>query len=136
MANAKEVFELFDADADGKLNVEELGRALRALGNTPTEKEVKGLATSESISYDEFKQIAASCKSPPDSQLVGELRDSFMVFDRENAGCIPEPEMRFVLSNMGEILSDTEVDQILKDAPKNKDGEIVFEAMIKMLLAM
>jgi len=116
--------------------VEEFGRALRALGKVPTEKEVKQLATSETMTFEDFKQAAASYRSDGNSSMISELRDSFMVFDRENSGCIAEPELRFVLSNMGDVLTDTETDQILKDAPKNKHGEINIEAMIKMLMAM
>mmetsp|Transcript_27001 Transcript_27001/g.37570 ORF Transcript_27001/g.37570 Transcript_27001/m.37570 type:complete len:137 (+) Transcript_27001:37-447(+) len=134
-SNPEEVFELFDADADGKLTVEEFGRALRALGHAPTEKEVQGMAD-QPMDYPEFKQKLSSYRAPNEAQLRSELKDSFEVFDRDNSGCIPEAEMRFLLSNMGEILSDTEVDQILKDAPKNKDGEVILEATMKMLLAM
>lgn len=128
---------MFDADADEKLSLEEFGRAMRAMGNAPSEKEIQGLvAGNESISYEEFKSALASYSSPKDSAIAQELRESLTVFDRENSGHIPEAEMRFVLSNMGEILSDTEVDQILKDAPKNKDGEIPIESFMKMIFAM
>eukprot|EP00467_Chlorarachnion_reptans_P025181 CAMPEP_0114522810 /NCGR_PEP_ID=MMETSP0109-20121206/20945_1 /TAXON_ID=29199 /ORGANISM="Chlorarachnion reptans, Strain CCCM449" /LENGTH=136 /DNA_ID=CAMNT_0001704061 /DNA_START=71 /DNA_END=481 /DNA_ORIENTATION=- len=134
---AQEVFELFDADADDKLSIEEFGRALRALGNAPTEKEVEELAAGrETISYNEFKSVLSSYTSPKDSSIKQELRESLSVFDRENSGNVPEAELRFVLSNMGEILSDTEVDQIIKDAPKNKDGEIPIESLLKMILSM
>lgn len=37
----KEVFAIFDKDNDGTINVGELGRALRSLGQNPTEKEVQ-----------------------------------------------------------------------------------------------
>mmetsp|Transcript_2342 Transcript_2342/g.2918 ORF Transcript_2342/g.2918 Transcript_2342/m.2918 type:complete len:135 (-) Transcript_2342:76-480(-) len=133
--SAKDVFELFDADDDGKLSIEEFGRALRALGKAPTEKEIEKLADAP-IDFDEFKKKVSMYQGPSSGTARSELKDSLDVFDRENSGCIPEAELRFLLSNMGEILSDMETEQILKDAPKNKDGEIILDGMMKMLLAV
>ncbi len=138
MASAEKVFTLLDADGDGKMTPEELGRAMRCMGNVPTEKEIKSICEQapDGVDIEDFRSLLESHSSASDSKLVSELRDSFRVFDRDNSGCIPELDLRFCLMNMGEVMTSTEVDRVLKDAPKNKDGEIKFEDMIKMLLAM
>mmetsp|Transcript_10369 Transcript_10369/g.18921 ORF Transcript_10369/g.18921 Transcript_10369/m.18921 type:complete len:138 (-) Transcript_10369:247-660(-) len=137
MADTKEVFELLDADGDGRMNVEEFGRAIRAVGHAPTEKEVREMyACPDGMTFADFKAVVSGYKGSNSRSKTEELRESLQVFDQDNSGSIAEPELRFLLSNMGEILTDTEVDQILKDAPKNKDGEINLESLLKMLVSM
>ena len=41
----KEAFALFDNDGDGTISVQELGTAMRTLGQNPTEKELREMIT-------------------------------------------------------------------------------------------
>jgi Ca2+-binding EF-hand superfamily protein len=50
----KEAFSLFDADHDGEITVNELGRVMRNHGLNPTEDELKA---SSSIIYKSFTNI-------------------------------------------------------------------------------
>ncbi len=42
-----------------------------------------------------------------------EIRKAFLVFDKDGNGYISEAELRHVLNNIGEKLSDEEVEEIL-----------------------
>eukprot|EP00091_Calanus_sinicus_P022074 TRINITY_DN6833_c0_g1_i1.p1 TRINITY_DN6833_c0_g1~~TRINITY_DN6833_c0_g1_i1.p1 ORF type:complete len:119 (-),score=28.70 TRINITY_DN6833_c0_g1_i1:131-487(-) len=56
----KEVFQLFDTKGDGLIQVSQVGEVLRALGQNPTEGEVK-------------KLVQSSCKSDgPDTRITFE----------------------------------------------------------------
>ena len=65
MTELKAVFKTFDKDGDGTIDVEELGTALRSLGQNPTKEEVKKLIDetdkdgSGCIEFDEFAKMMA-----------------------------------------------------------------------------
>ena len=51
------------------------------------------------------------------------------VFDRDGNGFIDEQELRHVLSNLGERLTDSEVHEMMQEADVNGDGKIDYEGM-------
>ncbi|RKP28055.1 hypothetical protein SYNPS1DRAFT_6586, partial [Syncephalis pseudoplumigaleata] len=51
----------------------------------------------------------------------------FRVFDNEGSNYISAGELRYVLTNMGEKLKDSEVDQLLRGVEKDADGNINYE---------
>jgi calmodulin len=53
-----------------------------------------------------------------------ELRSAFEVFDQDGSGTISASELRQVLASLGENLTDAELDEMLKMADKNGDGDI------------
>lgn len=53
-----------------------------------------------------------------------ELRAAFAVFDRDNSGTISADELRNVMKSIGENLSDAEIDEMIKEADANGDGNI------------
>ena len=50
------------------------------------------------------------------------------LFDKPQAGLIDAEELRNILLNMGEALSEQEVDELLKDAEVGPDGKIAYES--------
>lgn len=66
--------------------------------------------------------MAKKCNDPKDSDQ--ELREAFMVFDKDGSGKISSAELRHVMTNLGEKLTDEEVDEMMKEADINGDGEI------------
>ncbi|WFC97428.1 myosin II light chain [Malassezia yamatoensis] len=94
-AEWKEAFSLFDKKGTGKIESESLGDLLRALGQNPTQAEVKELTQSAPAQTEEFVR-------------------GFQVFDKEGTGYIGVGELRYVLTSLGEKLSDEEVDELLK----------------------
>ena len=49
------------------------------------------------------------------------------MFDKDGNGTIGLDELRHVMMNMGEDLTEQEIDEILKDADKSQDGLIEFD---------
>ncbi len=56
-----------------------------------------------------------------------ELRDAFESFDNEGFGFISAAELRYMLTNNGEALTDEELDQMLSRIPSDGDGNIPLE---------
>jgi len=53
-----------------------------------------------------------------------ELQESFRVFDKGGDGFICTSELRQVLVNLGESLSDDELEAMLREADVNGDGRV------------
>lgn len=65
-------------------------------------------------------------KKMPDfyGDIIG---DFFRVFDKNNDGLISSTELRHVMTNLGERLSDAEVDDMIKEADSDGDGMVNYE---------
>lgn len=49
------------------------------------------------------------------------------VFDKNNDGLISATELRHVMTNLGERLSDAEVDDMIKEADSDGDGMVNYD---------
>eukprot|EP00913_Durusdinium_trenchii_P012235 g11488.t1 len=56
-----------------------------------------------------------------------ELIEAFKVFDRDRDGFISGGELRQSMTNLGERLNDTEVDEMIKEADLDGDGLINYD---------
>ncbi len=56
-----------------------------------------------------------------------EVIEAFRVFDREGNGFINAAEIRRVMTNLGEKLNDEEVDEMIREADLDGDGQVNYE---------
>ncbi|MBA0559035.1 hypothetical protein Golob_016017 [Gossypium lobatum] len=62
-----------------------------------------------------------------------ELKEAFRVFDKDLNGYISASELRNVMMNLGEKLSDEEVEQMIKEADLDGDGQVNYDEFVKMM---
>lgn len=60
----------------------------------------------------------------PASDFEHEMRMAFEVFDRDGSGTISSDELRLVMKQLGENLTDQEINEMLQEADKDGDGMI------------
>ena len=58
-----------------------------------------------------------------------ELRDAFKVFDKDGNGFISASELRHVMTNLGEKLTDEEVNEMIREADTDGDGQVNYDGM-------
>ena len=80
------------------------------------------LAGNESLDFPEFLTMMASKMKDNDS--TEELRQAFEVFDRDGNGFVSAAELRHVLTNLGERLTDAEVDEMIYEADFDGDKQL------------
>ncbi|XP_061352557.1 calmodulin-2/4 isoform X1 [Gastrolobium bilobum] len=150
----KEAFSLFDKDGDGMhlclvfdnfyrifccITTKELGTVMRSLGQNPTEAELQDMINevdadgNGTIDFPEFLNLMARKMKDTDSEE--ELKEAFRVFDKDQNGFISAAELRHVMTNLGEKLTDEEVDEMIREADVDGDGQINYDEFVKVMMA-
>merc|ERR1712115_141311 len=121
----------FDEDRDGRLSLKELGCLLNALGQNPSEQDLTNMITGVEhdsdgrIDFPDFLSLMA--RKMKDTDTEEELIEAFKVFDKDGDGFISAGELRVSMTNLGEKLSDQEVDEMIREADVDGDGQINYE---------
>ncbi len=124
----KEAFDLFDTDKTGTIDYHELKVAMRALGFDVKKQEVLNLMKeydregAGQIEYHDFLEIMTTKISERDP--VEEILKAFKLFDEDNTGKISLRNLRRVARELGENLSDDELQAMIDEFDKDGDGEI------------
>ncbi|OWK15890.1 hypothetical protein Celaphus_00004639 [Cervus elaphus hippelaphus] len=125
IAEFKEAFSLFDKDGDGTITTKELGTVMRSLGQNPTEAELQDMINevdadgNGTIDFPEFLTMMARKMKDTDSEE--EIREAF--------------QLRHVMTNLGEKLTDEEVDEMIREADIDGDGQVNYEEFVQMMTA-
>lgn len=80
------------------------------------------------IDFPEFLTMMARKMKDTDSEE--EIREAFRVFDKDGNGFISAAELRHVMTNLGEKLTDEEVDEMIREADIDGDGQVNYEGRL------
>ena len=137
----REAFELFDSDKNGLIDPHEMKVSMRALGFDVKKDEVLRMMDTVS-SRDQTGQLFINLKDFTD--LMKDkfaLRDpreemikAFHLFDEGNTGRIGLRSLRKVARELGENLSDDELQAMIDEFDKDHDGEINLEEFLSIML--
>jgi len=127
----KEAFDLFDTDQSGYIDGKELKVAMRALGFEPKKEEVQKMIAevdvdgSGRIHYEDFAKLMTVKIMNRDPQE--EILKAFRLFASDNPAGITFKDLKRVSRELGEKMSDEELQEMIDEADRNGDG-IVDEA--------
>merc|ERR1711918_109343 len=138
----KEAFQLFDADGTGSIDNKELGACLRALGQSPSDKELStmidevDLDKSGTIDFGEFLLLLT--RNMRSIDYANEMRNAFRCFDTTDTQRIPFDELCEYLTTLGEPLTPDEVRKICVDAEAlnstNEDNLVEMVEYMKIII--
>jgi calmodulin len=123
----------------GTITTKELGTVMRSLGQNPTEAELMDMINeidadgNGDIDFPEFLTVMARKMKDTDSEE--EILEAFKVFDKDGNGFISAAELRHIMTNLGEKLTDEEVDEMIREADIDGDGQINYEEFVKMMMS-
>jgi len=132
----KQCFSLFDQDQDGIIAHADLGIVLRSLGIYVSEGELDDIKMKKTdpITWQVFVDIAKDLLPKQAAQREA-LVAAFRVFDKENTGSVSVKDLKHVLTSVGDKMTDTEFDEIMKGALVDRDGQIQYESFVKLVVA-
>ncbi|KAL7946516.1 myosin regulatory light chain cdc4 [Trichoderma barbatum] len=134
--NYKEAFALFDKRGNGRCAIDSLGDLLRACGQNPTLAEIQELEKGLGSEFD-FETFQRILNRPGGFRDPGEPEEycrGFQVFDKDMTGFIGVGQLKYILTNLGEKMSEEEVDELLK-AVDTSSGQINYTDLVRTILA-
>ncbi|KAG0547651.1 hypothetical protein BDA96_01G098500 [Sorghum bicolor] len=133
----QEAFSLFDKNGDGCITMEELAAVTRSLGLDPSDQELNDMMSEVDtdgngiIDFQEFLSLIA--RKMKDGDGDEELREAFEVLDKDQNGFISPIELRTVMTNLGEKMTDEEVEQMIREADTDGDGQVNYDEFVLMM---
>eukprot|EP00062_Callorhinchus_milii_P022056 gi/632979435/ref/XP_007906467.1/ PREDICTED: caltractin isoform X1 [Callorhinchus milii] len=133
----REAFDLFDTDGSGTIDVKEIKVAMRALGFEPKKEEIKKMISdidkegSGSIDFNDFLAMMTQKMSEKDSKE--EILKAFRLFDDDGTGKISFKNLKRVAKELGENLTDEELQEMIDEADRDGDGEINEQEFLRIM---
>merc|ERR1719245_774840 len=133
----KEAFDLFDTDGSGTIDSKELKVAMRALGFEPKKEEIRKMIDdidkdgSGAIDFNEFLEMMTQKMSEKDSKE--EILKAFRLFDDDETGFITLKNLRRVAKDIGENMSDEELQEMIDEADRDGDGQINEDEFLRIM---
>ena len=133
----REAFDLFDTDGSGSIDAKELKVAMRALGFEPKKEEVQKMINdvdadgSGQIEWEEFLKMMTTKILNRDP--MEEIKKAFKLFDDDNTGKITFKNLKRVAKELGEKITDEELQEMIDEADRDGDGEVSEEDFIRIM---
>ncbi|NXC70701.1 CETN1 protein, partial [Anhinga anhinga] len=132
----REAFDLFDRDGSGLMDVSDL--KARSCKNAETLREEMKRIVSEfgeegsgKLTFKSFLQVMTQKMAEP--CLEKEILKAFKVFDCDGTGKISFENLKVVASEVGEEVTDEELQEMIDEADVDGDGEVDKQEFLRML---
>ncbi|XP_022232683.1 caltractin [Drosophila obscura] len=130
----KKAFELFDTGCTGFIEVKELRVAIRALGFEPKKEEIKSMMDeidkdkTGRIAFNDFLYLMRQKMAEKDS--IQDMLKAFAFFDDDRTGRCSFANLKRVAKELGENLTDEELQEMIDEANTSGDGEVSREEFL------
>jgi centrin-3 len=124
----REAFDIFDSDKSGAIDRHELRVAMRAMGFEVSKQEIAEIMEAKdpdgtgSIKFAAFQEVVGEKMSERDPQ--DEIRKAFALFDDDRTGKIRLKNLRRVARELGETMTDDELQAMIDEFDTDHDGQI------------
>ncbi|KAJ8028296.1 Myosin-2 essential light chain [Holothuria leucospilota] len=136
-----QIFGLFDKQGDGKIEINQIGDACRALGLNPKQDVIKKLVNQldnerngARLSFQDFQPIYASLAKEKSAGSASDFIDGLRMFDSDGSGLISVSELRHILTNIGDRLTNKELDDILREM-RVDGGQVNYEDFVRHVMS-
>jgi len=132
----REAFDYYDWNKSGTIPTKELQFAMRRAGQNPTDVEVQDLINniddgSGTMDFEDFLQVMKEKVREFDIEI--HFKDTFRVFSKDQEGCIPADELKFVLNHLPGKINHKEIEDMIETVDRNGDGRISYSEFRVMM---
>ena len=136
LVRSREAFDFFDRERRGRVGAAELTNLIRCCGQRPLDSQVKSVvekliergdlsssvAGNAGFTYDDFKKVLLEVyEENKDYDAHKALVNAFGAFDTGTDGMVSVSKLKENLTTMGEIMTEYEINAMLKDIPQDND---------------
>ncbi|KAK7901519.1 hypothetical protein WMY93_018288 [Mugilogobius chulae] len=136
-AELQDMINEVDADGNGTIDFPEfLTMMARKMKDTDSEEEIRE-------AFRVFDKVQQQQKNSGSWHWVFKFSSSFLLLTfsslircaQDGNGYISAAELRHVMTNLGEKLTDEEVDEMIREADIDGDGQVNYEEFVQMMTA-
>jgi len=138
LAELSEVFNTFDANGNGTLDVKDLSLCLRSVGLSPTDFELRAMINevdaNESGAIDWLEFLFLMSRKVVDPENQHQL--AFEYFDQDRSGKIDKQEFLDKMTRLSDEFTLEELDQMILEAKfeNNNPDELTYREFVKMMM--
>ncbi|XP_037952034.1 calmodulin-A-like [Teleopsis dalmanni] len=138
LAEFQEAFDVYDLNGDGFISSKELALVMRSIGHNATEAELQRVINKmlkdkkDGINFREFIRVMGSKIMAKITEK--EIYEAFVVFNRDETGGISHDEIKHVLINLGENITDEEINEMMLEVDTDGDGLINYKDFLDVML--
>ena len=133
----KEAFDIFDSDKSGTIDRHELRVAMRAMGFDVSKADIiqimeaKDPENTGTLNFNAFSEVVGEKMAQRDP--LEEIRKAFSLFDDDHTGKISIKNLRRVARELGEGMTDEELQAMIDEFDTDHDGQISEQEFIAIM---
>jgi len=110
---------------------------MQALGFEPTQSEITKMVAdidvdgNATIEFEEFVEMMEGKMN--DKDMVDEMKKAFRLYDADSTGKIRFKDLKRVAQELGEAMTDPEIQEIIDEADRDGDGALNEDEFIRVM---
>jgi calmodulin len=137
--SAQDAFKSFDKKNEDKIKVGDIEPAMKRLGHTIKPdwlEKIEHMIDSEGTGYIAFEEFCSIVrKKMQDDEDERELREMFRILDKEKKGEVNTNELRWILKNLGDDLTEADIDDMIADVDTDGSGWVDYNEFYKLMMS-
>lgn len=139
----KRIFSLFEYENDGNILSKDIISLFQYLGQTPTETELMEILNqcdpnhSGKVNFIDFLGLKPPTKAKKTNEEA-DLIEKFIQFDKNKSGTVSKGEMKSVLFECNQSLTDEDIEELLRELEVYESDDnfpIDYREIVKILFA-
>jgi len=137
----KKSFRFRDYDNDGQIFTRDIGPVVRSVkGLKPSEAEIVAMINEVDrnggmCNLETLVQMISREVTQPEPDSAKTLAEMFKLYDRDGRGLVSVGDLRHVLTNVGEKLTEQEADDLLKLSGSVERGMVNYHKFVEVIMA-
>ncbi|CAF0784427.1 unnamed protein product [Adineta steineri] len=134
----RDAFAVFDKEMTGSITTEQFSKVLESFGYNVPETELTTFICQLDIDKSgtiEFEEYLSFMLTFIKKNVTTEenLRDAFNLFDQDGDGFINTTDLRDIMTNLGEKITDEDIDEMIREADIDKDFKVNFHEFQRIM---